>query len=323
MWTMQRDALPDFVSRATISRCASSSIDGAIRDAVAKQATAGDNRPMRTLTVPAPAKLNLFLHVTGRRADGYHTLETLFVALDFGDTVTLTRRADGAIRRIGDAAGIRVENDLAVRAATALQSASRCMHGVDIGVVKRIPIGGGLGGGSSDAASVLLALNRLWGLGMPRATLIEIGARLGADVPFFLCGEPALARGIGERLTPVSLPSFWVGVLAPALPVSTAAIFAAPELTRDSASVKMEVFSEGYGRNDLQPVAIARFPDIATALASLSERSAAARMTGSGSCVFAPFATEAEARAAVAARPHTMQGFVARTLARHPLADFA
>ena len=272
---------------------------------------------------PAPAKLNLFLHVTGRRADGYHTLETLFVALDFGDTITLARRADGAIRRVGHDFGVPTERDLTLRAATALQRASGCTDGVDIAVVKRIPLGGGLGGGSSDAASVLLALNRLWDLGMTRTELIETGVRLGADVPFFLCGEPALARGIGERLTPVSMPSFWVGVLTPAHAVSTAMIFAATELTRDSASAKIEVFSECYGRNDLQPAAVARFPDIATALAALSERSPAARMTGSGSCVFAPFATEAEARAAIASRPHAMQGFVARTLARHPLAAFA
>ena len=278
---------------------------------------------MRTLTVPAPAKLNLFLHVTGRRDDGYHTIETLFVALDFGDTITLKQRADGAIRRLGEDFGVPTDRDLTVRAATALRRASGCADGVDIAVVKRIPLGSGLGGGSSDAASVLLALNRLWELGMTRAELMGIGVALGADVPFFLCGEPALARGIGERLTPVSIPSFWAAVLAPKHSVSTATIFSAPELTRDSASAKMEVFSEGYGRNDLQAPAVARFSDIATALAALSKRSPAARMTGSGGCVFAPFATEADACAAVAARPHAMQGFVARTLARHPLASFA
>jgi 4-diphosphocytidyl-2-C-methyl-D-erythritol kinase len=290
---------------------------------VVKRVVHGDNGPMHTLTVPAPAKLNLFLHVTGRRRDGYHTLETLFVALDYGDTITVTRRADGAIRRIGEDFGVPAQHDLTVRAATALQRAAGCAAGVDIAVVKRIPIGAGLGGGSSDAASTLLALNRLWALRMTRAALAGIGVGLGADVPFFLCGEPALARGIGERLTPVSIPSFWVGVLVPAHPVSTATIFAAPELTRDSASAKMDVFSEGYGRNDLQPAAIARHPDIAMALSALSGHSAAARMTGSGSCVFAPFGTEAQARAAISAPPLAMRGFVARTLARHPLAAFA
>jgi 4-diphosphocytidyl-2-C-methyl-D-erythritol kinase len=287
------------------------------------RARSGDNEPMRTLTVPAPAKLNLFLHLTGRRADGYHTVETLFVALDFGDTITLALRDDGAISRSGEDFGVAAQNDLSLRAASALQRASGCASGVDIAVIKRIPLGGGLGGGSSDAASVLLALNRLWDLRMTREQLAGIGLELGADVPFFLCAAPALARGIGERLTSVSLPLFWVAVLVPACGVSTAAIFAAPELTRDRASAKMNVFSEGYGQNDLQPPAVARFPDIATALTALSAHSAVARMTGSGSCVFAPFATEAQARAAIASRPQAMQGFVARTLARHPLAAFA
>ncbi len=278
---------------------------------------------MRTLTVPAPAKLNLFLHVTGRRADGYHTLETLFVALDFGDTITLALRDDGEISRASAQYGVAAQDDLAVRAASALQRASGCARGVDIGVVKRTPIGGGLGGGSSDAASVLLGLNRLWDLGMTRAELAQVGQALGADVPFFLGAEPALARGIGERLTPVSIPSFWVAVLVPACSVSTATIFAAPELTRDSPSAKMNVFSEGYGRNDLQPAAVARHPDIAAALGVLEAHSSTARMTGSGSCAFAPFATEAQASAAIAARPQSMRGLVARTLARHPLAAFA
>ena len=198
-----------------------------------------------------------------------------------------------------------------------------CALGADIAVTKHIPLGGGLGGGSSDAATVLLALNRLWGVNLPRADLMRIGVALGADVPFFLGGEPALARGIGERLTPVTLPTLWVAVIAPAVAVSTASIFAAPELTRNATSVKMDVFSEGYGRNDLQAVAVARYPDIGIALGSLGEHSRLARMTGSGGCVFAPFAAEADARAAIRARPPGMQGLVARTLARHPLAAFA
>jgi len=277
---------------------------------------------MRSLTVPAPAKLNLFLHLTGRRDDGYHLLETLFVALDFGDTITLTNRADGAIHRVGDDFGVPAQDDLMLRAASALRRASGCACGVDISIVKRIPTGGGLGGGSSDAASVLLALNRLWELSMSRAELADIGVALGADVPFFLGGEPALAHGIGEHLTPVSIPSFWVGVLAPAQPASTAEVFAAAKWTAHGASTKIPVFSEGYGRNDLQPPAVARFPGIGAALKILSVHSAAARMTGSGSCVFAPFGAEAQAREAISRRPHTMQGFVARTLARHPLATF-
>ena len=278
---------------------------------------------MEKLTVPAPAKLNLFLHVTGLRADGYHTLETLFVALDFGDTITVTRRDDGAIQRTTDWSAVPPQNDLAVRAAEALKRETGCAHGAEIAVTKRIPLGGGLGGGSSDAATVLLALNRLWGAGLSRTDLMRIGLALGADVPFFLSGEPALARGVGERLTPVSLPMFWVAVIVPGVAVSTASIFAAPELTRNAPSANIDVFSEGYGRNDLQPVAVVRYPDIAAALTALAERSRGARMTGSGGCVFAPFFSEAEARRAVDARPPAMQGFVARTLARHPLAAFA
>jgi 4-diphosphocytidyl-2-C-methyl-D-erythritol kinase len=288
-----------------------------------KRGRGADDTPMRRLTVPAPAKLNLFLHVTGRRDDGYHLLETLLVAIDVGDTITLTCRDDGVILRTTELPGVAPRDDLAVRAAMALKVETGGLLGADIAVAKRIPLGGGLGGGSSDAATVLLALNRLWGANLSRAQLMRLGLALGADVPFFIGGEPALARGVGERLTPVSVPPFWVAVIVPASAVSTASIFAAPELTRNAPSAKMEVFSEGYGRNDLQPVAVARFPDIAAALAALGERSRGARMTGSGSCVFAAFASEAEARAALAARPPAMQGFVARTLARHPLAAFA
>ena len=278
---------------------------------------------MHHVTVPAPAKLNLFLHVTGRRADGYHLLETLLVAIDTGDTITLARRDDGAIQRTTELAGVAPRDDLAVRAAAALKRETGSTFGVDIALTKRVPLGSGMGGGSSDAASVLLALNRLWGANLPRAELMRIGVALGADVPFFLQGEPALARGIGERLTPVTLPPLWIAVIVPPISVATAPIFAAPELTRNSASVKMEVFSEGYGRNDLQPIAASRFPDIAVALRGLGEHSPHARMTGSGSCVFAPFVSESAARAAVDTRPPDMRGFVARTLARHPLAAFA
>lgn len=275
------------------------------------------------LTVPAPAKLNLFLHVTGRRGDGLHMLETLFVALDFGDTVTLSLRDDGVIHRTADVPGIAVDDDLALRAAYALKQATDCPDGVDIAVVKRIPRGGGLGGGSSDAASVLLALNRLWNLNLPRIELMRIGERLGADVPFFVFGEPAFARGIGEVCRAATLPPRWVAVVVPPASVSTAEIFASDQLTRNTPSAKMDVFSEGYGRNDLQSVTTARFPQVGVALAGLRKRSALARMTGSGGCVFAPFDSETPARDAIAARPPGMQGFVARTLARHPLAAFA
>ena len=278
---------------------------------------------MKNLTVAAPAKLNIFLHVTGRRDDGRHLLETLFVALDFGDTIEVTRREDDAIRRVGGWQGVAEEQDLAVRAACALRSATACSAGVDLTVIKRIPVGSGMGGGSSDAASVLLALNRIWDLRLPRSRLIEIGLTLGADVPFFILGEPAFARGIGDVLRPVTLPPMWIVVIAPAVNVSTAAIFAAPQLTRNTPSAKMDVFSEGYGRNDLQEVAAARHPEIDTALAELRRHSRHARMTGSGSAVFASFASGELARNAVLATPPGMQGFIARALARHPLAAFA
>ena len=278
---------------------------------------------MRTLTVSAPAKLNLFLHVTGRRADGYHTLESLLVALDWGDTIELACRDDGSIVRTVELPGIAADEDLALRAAHALQRETGCTLGVGIGVTKRIPRGAGLGGGSSDAASVLLGLNRLWGVNLPRAALARIALTLGADVPFFIGGEPAVARGIGEQLTSVTLPSMWVAVIAPPVAVATATIFGAAELTRNGASAKMNVFSEGYGRNDLQPVAVARHPAIGAALGMLLERSGNARMTGSGSCVFAAFKAEPDARAAFEARPPGTGGFVSRTLARHPLAGFA
>jgi len=278
---------------------------------------------MSSLRVPAPAKLNLFLHVTGRRTDGRHRLETLFVALDVGDTIELAVRPDGAIRRAGGWNGATEEDDLALRAARALKSASGCALGADVAVMKRIPVGGGLGGGSSDAASVLLGLNRLWALGLSRARLMDIGVGLGADVPFFLFGGPAFASGIGEVLRAVTFPSMWIAVVAPEVAVSTASIFAAHELTRDTPSAKIDVFSEGYGRNDLEAVACARHPEIAAALTELRRRSPHARMTGSGSSVFASFASGEHAESAVLARPRGTRGFVARTLDRHPLAAFA
>ena len=278
---------------------------------------------MKHLVVPAPAKVNLFLHVTGRRADGYHTLESLIALVDLADTITLDRRDDGVIRREGDVAGVPEDVDLAVRAARALQAASGSRYGVEIALAKRIPLGSGLGGGSSDAASVLLALNRLWELCLPRAELLRLAMGLGADVPLFVAGENTVARGIGEVLTPVSLPHCFVTLAFPAAAVPTADIFQAPELTRSTASAKIDVFSEGYGRNDLAPVTAARFPAVASAIKALSRASPQARMTGSGACVFAAFPTEHEALSALALLPKDMRGCVARTLARHPLAAFA
>lgn len=268
--------------------------------------------------VPAPAKLNLFLHVTGRRADGYHLLESLMVLLDFGDRIALEVRDDGVVTRLGGYEGVPEDDDLAVRAARLLKERSGSPLGAGIAVEKRIPIGGGLGGGSSDAASVLLALNRLWGLSLSRAALAEIGLALGADVPFFVFGESALVSGIGERMRAVSVPPSWYVVLVPPETVPTARVFASPKLTRDSASATIPLFPEGFGRNDLQDVATGFYPTIAERLAWLA-RFAPARMTGSGSCVTARFASEAAARAVLARMPPESRGFVARLVPRHPL----
>ena len=288
--------------------------------------------PDGRLVVPAPAKVNLFLHVVGRRGDGYHELESLMVLVDLHDRIELRVRGDGRIGRSRPLPGVAEDDDLTVRAARALAAATGCTAGVDIGVDKRIPLGGGLGGGSSDAASVLLALNRLWELDRPRAELARIGATLGADVPFFIGGGPAMARGIGERLAPVSAPALWIALLRPDATVPTAAIFADPELTRSTPSAKMDVFSEGYGRNDLQAVAAARFPAVADAIAALARAVGEStdqppppvlRMTGSGACVVAAFAVESLAQRTVARLPASCRGVVVRTLARHPLQAWA
>lgn len=273
------------------------------------------------LWLPAPGKLNLFLHVTGRRADGYHTLESLFVPIARGDSITLELRDDGDVVRARGPAAIPPDDDLALRAARLLKRHSGTALGASICVDKRLPVGGGLGGGSSDAATVLLGLNRLWRLGLSRQDLMALALELGADVPFFIFGEPAFAQGIGEKLTAMTFPPTWFVVLAPDILVPTGAIFAAPELTRNSESAKMPVFSEGYGRNDLFAVAAARFPEVERWLDALAREApgAGARMTGSGACVFAAFAAESVAQHALSRLPRGITGFVARSLSRHPL----
>ena len=275
--------------------------------------------------LPAPAKLNLFLHVTGRRADGYHTLESLFVLIERGDAISLALRDDGAVVRTRGPDAIAADDDLTVRAARLLQRHCRSAIGVSIDVDKRLPLGGGLGGGSSDAGTVLLGLNRLWSLGLSRPELMRLALELGADVPFFVFGQPAFARGVGEQLQATTFPSTWFTVLTPMIEVRTQSIFAAPELTRNSESAKMAVFSEGYGRNDLFPVAAARFPEISRCLDALARESpeSGARMTGSGACVFAAFANEGAAQRALSRMPEGITGFVARSLARHPLWRYA
>lgn len=278
---------------------------------------------------PAPAKLNLFLHVVGRRSDGYHLLETVFRFIGHGDTVHLRLRADGAVTRTAGPAGVPEENDLTVRAARLLKARAGVALGVDIRLTKRLPLGGGLGGGSSDAATVLIALNRLWKVHWPRERLMALGLELGADVPVFVFGQNAFARGVGEVLTPLNLPPAWYVVLVPPVAVSTAEIFAAPELTRNTPPVKIPPFSTGRfpeewlaaGHNDLQPVVLQRYPEVARHLAWLA-RFGDARMTGSGACVFAGFGSEQAARAVLAQKPADMQGFVAQGLDHHPLRDF-
>lgn len=277
------------------------------------------------LVCPAPAKLNLFLHVVGRRADGYHLLQSLLRLVDYGDTVHLTLREDGHIQRTQDLPGVREEDDLCIRAAYLLQAETSCGLGVEIHLEKRLPMGGGLGGGSSDAASVLLGLNHLWSLGLTRERLQELGLKLGADVPFFVFGQNAFMEGIGERLQAVTLAPAWYVVLSPAVHVSTQAIFAHPELTRDSEIIKMADFSEASSfswRNDLQTVVCRDHPEVERNIAWLNAH-AEARMTGSGACVFAAFDTAAAAQQVLTQLPQDMRGFVAEGLSRHPLSAYA
>jgi len=272
--------------------------------------------------LPAPAKLNLFLHVTGRRPDGYHELQTLFRLLDFGDTVHLEVRDDGAIVREDALPGVAAEQDLTVRAARALQTASGSRLGASIGLTKRLPMGGGLGGGSSDAASVLLGLNRLWGLDWPRQRLLELARPLGADVPVFVFGRNAWAEGVGDRLRAVDLPPAWYVVLTPPRGVPTAAVFAAAELTRNHPPITIRAFFEGLAGNDLQAVATGFEPAIAEYLEWLSQYGKAL-MSGSGSSVFVELASAGDAeRVLQLARPQR-NGFVAQGLDLHPLRGWA
>lgn len=267
---------------------------------------------------PAPGKLNLFLHVLGRRPDGYHELQTVFRLLDRCDRVGIAARSDGRIVFDGPFG----EDNLCVRAARLLQ---RPGMGCDLALEKSLPIGGGLGGGSSDAATVMLALNKLWALGLSRDRLRILGLKLGADVPFFIYGRNAIGEGIGERLLAIALPAAWYLVLTPQVSVSTKETFKSA-LTRSTKRLKMSPFLSGQGANDLEPVVAARYPDVAASLGWLRKHRPQARMTGSGACVFAEFETEAEARALHAAAlqsdlPGGMHGFVARGLERHPLLD--
>ncbi|NTV10524.1 MAG: 4-(cytidine 5'-diphospho)-2-C-methyl-D-erythritol kinase [Zoogloea sp.] len=274
-----------------------------------------------TACVPAPAKINLFLHVVGRRPDGYHLLQTAFRMLDWGDRITLRVREDGAILRTNDVPGVPSESDLTVRAALLLQRETGCRLGAEITVEKCIPMGGGLGGGSSDAASVLIGLNRLWGCGLGREQLQALGLRLGADVPFFIFGRTAFAEGVGEALQPMELPAAWYVLLAPAVSVPTSEIFSAQELTRDTKILIMRDFAANATRNDMQAVVCNRYPEVRKALEWLSEFGAA-RMSGSGACIFAPFDTQAQAQRVVEAGRSKWRAWAVQALDRHPLYDW-
>ena len=266
---------------------------------------------------PAPGKLNLFLHVLARRPDGYHELQTAFRLIDRADRVGITLREDGAVAF----SGVFGEDNLCLRAARLLQREAGCRLGADLRLEKTLPVGGGLGGGSSDAATVLLVLNRLWKSGLDRKALADLGLRLGADVPFFLYGRNALGEGVGERLTPLALAPAWYLVLVPQVSVSTKETFASA-LTRRSKRMKIPPFFPGQGSNDLEAAVVDRYPEVAAQLAWLRQRCPQARMTGSGACVFAEFETRAEAEAIAAQRHGEIDGFVTQGLDRHPLHDW-
>ncbi|MFT3819611.1 MAG: 4-(cytidine 5'-diphospho)-2-C-methyl-D-erythritol kinase [Rubrivivax sp.] len=302
---------------------------------------------MRALyELPAPAKLNLFLHVVGRRADGYHLLQSAFVLIDWADTLHLELRSDGRLQRHDLSAALPAD-DLCLRAARALQQAARTALGADLSIDKQLPWGAGLGGGSSDAATTLLGLNRLWGLRWPRQRLLELAATLGADVPFFVGGGNAFVEGIGEKLTPLALPRAWYAVLKPAASLATAEIFASPLVKRllkpegDAAILAgfladaspagvscgdgPENIAQGFGRNDLQPAAEQLCDEVAQAAAWLQARYGNSRMTGSGSAVFARAGTgdQLVATFPAASLPPGWVGRMCRSLDQHPLAGWA
>ena len=278
---------------------------------------------------PAPAKLNLFLHVIGRKPDGYHLLQSVFQLIDLCDYLHFDCRDDGQIRRLAGNEQVPEEDDLVIRAAKLLQKSANGriparLFGADIGIEKNIPMGGGLGGGSSDAATTLLVLNVLWDCGFSREELMALAVQLGADVPFFIFGKTAYAEGIGEELSPIETPDGYFVVIKPPVSVPTADIFRSKELTRNTEAIKIADFPgsyknlPGFGKNDLQPVAMTLFPEIATALDMLG-RYGEARMTGSGACVFARFGNKTEAEEVAASLSRNWEVWTAKGLQTHPL----
>ena len=271
-----------------------------------------------TITLTAPPKLNLFLHITGRRDDGYHNLQTLFQLLDAGDKLTFTPNDSGRIRLTPPIEGVPENQNLIVRAALALQQATNCPRGCDIELHKQLPMGGGLGGGSSNAATTLLALNRLWSCDLPMPKLVQLGAILGADVPVFVEGQSAFAEGIGERLTAVEIDEYWYLVITPDCAVPTGEIFSHPQLTRNSPAIKIRALSEEQYRNDCQPVVEALFPPVKQVVKWL-ENFGQPLMTGTGASVFCRWSSEDEARAVLARVPKHWRAFVARGVNQSPV----
>lgn len=278
--------------------------------------------PTSTLSLPAPAKINLFLHVCGRRSDGYHNLQTVFQFLQLADRLDFTRRDDNEIRLLTDFPGIPAADNLIIRAARALQQACQSNRGADIAIDKILPMGGGIGGGSSNAATTLVALNHLWQLNLSRAQLKQIGLQLGADVPVFIHGHAAWAEGVGEQLTDIEIPEKWYLLVIPACHVSTAAIFSDSELTRDSKMLKMSAFLEqgqtAMFRNDCEPLVRKLYPEVDHALTVLSGF-CNARMTGTGACIYASFDTEQEARQVCNSLPGNLQALISKGVNRSPL----
>ena len=275
---------------------------------------------MATLTLPAPAKLNLFLHILGRRDDGYHNLQTVFQLLDYGDELTFSPREDGEIRLLADLSGVDTADNLITLAASKLKQHRNSPYGVDIKLAKRLPLGGGLGGGSSDAATTLLALNQLWQCGLSEDQLAAIGSDLGADVPVFIRGRSAWAEGAGDKLQAIDLLEIYYLVITPDCQVSTAAIFSHPELTRASAAITVAAFFKQGGRNDCQPLVKKLYPEVKAALDWLTDKSPAnsrTLMTGTGASVFTSFNTESVATALLAQCP--WPGFVAKGVNQSPV----
>ena len=274
---------------------------------------------MTSLTLLSPAKLNLFLHITGRRPDGYHNLQTLFQLLDYGDTLTFTTRDDGQISLAPELPGVGFEQNLIIKAMRALEAYKPAAAGIDIQLEKRLPMGGGIGGGSSNAATTLVALNHLWGCGLDKKQLQTIGLQLGADVPVFINAQTAWAEGVGEALEPIEMQPKWFLVIQPDCHVSTAEIFSNKDLTRDTSAIKVAAFLERGGKNDCEALVRKLYPQVDNALIWLQKFDRNARMTGTGACVFASFESAEEALNVQAKLPKHLPGFVAQGVNQSPL----